>query len=95
MSSHFKRVVKYARPSDYAKGAAVAAFGPSMMLLWERVAPSHVGRGGFAPVMRLSGVIGAGGGFLYFYACSISTLYLVSPYLRRANILSSAILWRG
>lgn len=49
----------------------MAAFGPSLMLLWERVAPSHVGKGGFAPIMRLSGVIGIGAGFLYFYQNSI------------------------
>ena len=71
LHSHFKRVVKYARPSDYVKGLATFAFGPSLMLLWERIAPSHVHKGGFASVMRLSGVISAGAGFLYFYNCSI------------------------
>lgn len=41
------------------------------MLLWERIAPSHVAKGGFASVMRLSCTIGAGAGFIYFYTCSI------------------------
>lgn len=41
------------------------------MLLWEKIAPSYVGRGGFAPIMRLTGVIGAGAGFLMFYTRSI------------------------
>jgi hypothetical protein len=68
---HFKRVVKYARPSDYAVGATAAAAGPGLMLLWERVSPSYVGKGGFAPIMRLTGVIGVGAGFLMFYQRSI------------------------
>lgn len=49
----------------------MAAFGPGVMLLWERIAPSHVQKGGFASVMRLSCTVGAGAGFLYFYSCSI------------------------
>jgi hypothetical protein len=40
----------------------------------EKFAPSHVGKGGFAPVMRLAGVIGLTGGFLYFYQRSSRTL---------------------
>ncbi|KAK4693642.1 hypothetical protein P7C71_g3801, partial [Lecanoromycetidae sp. Uapishka_2] len=72
---HFKRVVKYARTSDYVKGAAFGAFGPGLMLLWERIAPSHVAKGGFASVMRLSCTIGAGAGFIYFYTCSIQRFY--------------------
>ena len=68
---HFNRVVAYARPSDYAVGAAYAAAGPALMLTWEKFAPSYVGKGGFAPIMRLTGVIGLGAGFLTFYQRSI------------------------
>jgi hypothetical protein len=64
-------VLGYARPSDYAAGAATAAAGPGLMLLWERIAPSLVGKGGFAPIMRLTGVVGAGAGFFMFYQRSI------------------------
>lgn len=64
---HFKRVVGYARTSDYVHGAVAAAFGPGALYAMERFAPSHVGRGGFVRAMRLAGVIGAIGGFLYFY----------------------------
>lgn len=71
LSSHFKRVVKYARPSDYAAGAASTIAGPGLLLLWERIAPSHVGKGGFAPVLRLTTAISAGAGFLLFYNRSI------------------------
>lgn len=41
------------------------------MLVWERFAPSYVGKGGFAPIMRLAGVIGLTAGFLKFYSRSI------------------------
>jgi hypothetical protein len=83
---HFKRVVKYARPSDYAVGATAAAAGPGLMLLWERVAPSYVGKGGFAPIMRLTGVIGVGAGFLMFYQRSIR-LFLQPPSLHLSFLL--------
>ncbi|MCJ1363123.1 hypothetical protein MMC16_002230 [Acarospora aff. strigata] len=72
---HFKRVMRYTRPSDYAQGAATAACGPALMLLWERVAPSYVGRGGFAPIMRLTSVISLGAGFLVFYQTSALRFY--------------------
>lgn len=49
----------------------MATLGPGMMLLWERIAPSYVQKGGFASVMRLSCTVGAGFGFLWFYTCSI------------------------
>lgn len=67
-------MIRYARPSDYAHGAAAAAAGPGLFLLMERIAPSHVGRGGFAPAMRLVSFIGLAGGFLYFYQRSCRTL---------------------
>jgi len=62
---HIKRVLHYMRPSDYVAGTAIGLFGPSMMLLWERISPSHVGKGGFAPIMRLSGAIGVVAAFIY------------------------------
>ena len=49
----------------------MAALPPGIMMLWERLSPSHVQKGGFASVMRLTCTIGAGFGFLYFYTCSI------------------------
>jgi hypothetical protein len=76
---HFKRVIQYARPGDYAVGAATAAAGPGLMLLWERISPSLVGKGGFAPIMRLTGVLGAGAGFLMFYQRSICLSSLLVP----------------
>ncbi|KAI9830441.1 MAG: hypothetical protein M1819_005693 [Sarea resinae] len=72
---HFKRVLKYARPSDYAAGAAAATFGPGLMLLWERIAPSYVGRGGFAPIMRLTTGVSACAGFLLFFQRSTLRFY--------------------
>jgi hypothetical protein len=49
------------------------------MLLWEQVAPSYVGKGGFAPIMRLSGVISAGAGFLFYYQRSVCAFPASSP----------------
>lgn len=49
------------------------------MLLWERVAPSFVGKGGFAPLLRLSGFVGAAGGFFIFYQRSIRTSHPTLP----------------
>ncbi len=66
-SRHFKRVIGYARPSDYAHGIGAAAAGPGLLYAMERISPSYVGRGGFAHAMRLAGVIGMFGGFFYFY----------------------------
>ncbi|MCJ1405191.1 hypothetical protein MMC11_008417 [Xylographa trunciseda] len=61
---HLRRVIGYARPSDYLAGAAIGVAGPGMMLLWERLAPSHVGKGGFPPIMRLAGALGLVGGVM-------------------------------
>lgn len=73
MGSHFRRVVGYARTSDYVAGGVAAAAGPGALYLMERFAPSHVGRGGFPKAMRLAGAIGIFGGFLYFYQRSTRT----------------------
>ena len=67
---HIKRVIRYARPSDYARGAAFSLVPPALMLTWEKFAPSYVGRGGFAPIMRLTAAIGLAGGFLHVYQLS-------------------------
>jgi len=76
---HFKRVIRYARPSDYIHGAVAAAAGPGGLLLMEKFAPSYVGRGGFAQAMRLGGFLGLCGGFLYFYQRSTRAFHLPTP----------------
>ena len=73
MHRHFKRVIKYARTSDYVHGAVAAASGPGLFYAMERLHPSGVGKGGFAQGMRLAGFIGVAGGFIYFYQRSIRT----------------------
>lgn len=67
---HFRRVVGYARPSDYIHGAVAAAFGPAALYAMEKVAPSWTHKRSFAAAMRLAGAIGVCGGFLYFYTRS-------------------------
>ncbi|KAK1059769.1 hypothetical protein LTR74_012395 [Friedmanniomyces endolithicus] len=72
---HFRRVLAYARTSDYTASALLAAFPPLGMLLMERISPSEVGRGGFAPIMRLSTSIGFVSGFLLLYSRSQNRFY--------------------
>ncbi|PTB44925.1 uncharacterized protein TrAFT101_000396 [Trichoderma asperellum] len=83
---HFKRVVGYARTSDYAAGAAAAAFAPAGLYALERLAPSHVGRGGLAKAMRLAGFIGLAGGFLYFYQRSALRFYGATENAREVEM---------
>ncbi|KAF9740289.1 hypothetical protein PMIN06_009476 [Paraphaeosphaeria minitans] len=72
---HFSRVMRYTRPSDWLTGAAVGAISPGLMLYWERVSPSFVGKGGFAPVMRMSCALGLTGAFLFAYSRTTSRFY--------------------
>ncbi|KAI0130307.1 NADH-ubiquinone oxidoreductase 21 kDa subunit [Xylariales sp. AK1849] len=83
---HFKRVIGYARSSDYAHGVAAAAAGPGLLYTMEKFAPSYVGRGGFAQAMRLCGTIGAIGGFLYFYQRSTLRFYGMSENAREIDL---------
>ncbi|KKK22952.1 hypothetical protein P175DRAFT_0502338 [Aspergillus ochraceoroseus IBT 24754] len=72
---HLRRVFGYARPSDYAVGGGMAAASPLAFWIMERVSPSHVGRGGFAPVMRLATAIGLVGGLHVLYQRSCNRFY--------------------
>ncbi|KAH7139258.1 C-terminal of NADH-ubiquinone oxidoreductase 21 kDa subunit-domain-containing protein [Dendryphion nanum] len=72
---HFLRVVRYARPEDWAYGAGVGAISPGLMLYWEKISPSFVGKGGFASVMRLSCGVGLTGAFLFAFARSSHRFY--------------------
>jgi hypothetical protein len=70
----------YTRPSDWLTGAAVGSLSPGLMLYWEKMSPSFVGKGGFAPIMRLTGAIGATGCFIFAYSRSCGThAYLPKP----------------
>lgn len=66
-------------------GAGVAAAGPALFYMMERISPSHVGRGGFAPVMRLAGAIGLIGGFLTFYQRSSCECFPISIFISGAT----------
>ncbi|RYP77491.1 hypothetical protein DL771_001064 [Monosporascus sp. 5C6A] len=83
---HFKRVIGYARPSDYVHGAVAAAAGPGLLWTMEKFAPSQVGRGGFAKAMRLGGAIGLIGGFLYFYERSSLRFYGMTENAREVEM---------
>jgi hypothetical protein len=51
------------RREDIATGAGFSLIGPAGMWWLEKLSPSYVGRGGFAPIMRLTVAISAIGGF--------------------------------
>ncbi|KAK5723111.1 hypothetical protein LTR17_013981 [Elasticomyces elasticus] len=72
---HFRRVIAYARPSDYLAGTIFAAFAPTAMLLMERMSPSEVGKGGFSSIMRLTGGLGLASGFYLLYSRSQNRFY--------------------
>jgi hypothetical protein len=90
-SSHISRVLRYARPTDYGVAAATTAFGPGLLMLWERLAPSYVGKGGFPSVMRLCLGISAGAGFLVL--AQRSTCTYNEDITRNSTNPFSAILW--
>ncbi|KAJ0422529.1 NADH-ubiquinone oxidoreductase complex I, 21 kDa subunit-domain-containing protein [Aspergillus carlsbadensis] len=72
---HIRRVFGYARPSDYAVASGLGAASPLAFWVMERVSPSHVGRGGFAPVMRLATAVGIIGGLHILYQRSCNRFY--------------------
>ncbi|CBX91141.1 hypothetical protein IAQ61_002602 [Plenodomus lingam] len=72
---HISRVLRYTRPSDWLQGAALGAMSPGLMLYWERISPSFVGKGGFAPIMRLTGAVGVTGCFIFAYTRSAMRFY--------------------
>ncbi|KAF7712940.1 NADH-ubiquinone oxidoreductase [Penicillium ucsense] len=72
---HMRRVFRYARREDYAVAGATGAISPIAFWVMERVSPSHVGRGGFPPVMRLATAIGFIGGLHVLYQRSCNRFY--------------------
>ncbi|PKX99898.1 putative NADH-ubiquinone oxidoreductase 21 kDa subunit [Aspergillus campestris IBT 28561] len=83
---HLRRVFGYARPSDYAVAGGMAAASPLTFWMMERVSPSHVGRGGFAPVMRLATAVGLIGGLHILYQRSCNRFYGFSENSREADM---------
>ena len=61
----------YTRRSDYVEGLAWFAAGPALMWFWEKRSPSYVGKGGFAPMMRLTMACSATAAFLRVYQNSV------------------------
>lgn len=74
------------RREDMALGAGVSLIGPVGMLWAERVSPSYVGRGGFAPIMRLNCAIGVIAGFIIAFnqsQCMWPSSYHFHIHVRR------------
>lgn len=59
---------------------------PSVMLYWERISPSEVGRGGFSSIMRISTGMGLLSGFYLFYSRSINRFYGFSENRREIEM---------
>nr|POE89765.1 nadh-ubiquinone oxidoreductase 20.9 kda subunit [Quercus suber] len=83
---HFKRVVSYARASDYIWGLTTAPLIPAGLYVMERVSPSEVAPRHFASVMRLCGTLGVFGGFFMFYTRSINRFYGFSENRREVEM---------
>ncbi|KAJ5895475.1 hypothetical protein N7495_007166 [Penicillium taxi] len=83
---HLRRVFGYARPSDYAVAGGAAAVSPLAFWIMERVSPSHVGRGGFSPVMRLATAVGLIGGLHVFYQRSCQRFYGFTENAREVEL---------
>ncbi|GAB7347177.1 hypothetical protein MBLNU459_g3291t2 [Dothideomycetes sp. NU459] len=83
---HFKRVVGYARASDWLYGAGFGAIVPGSLLLMERISPTNVGKGGFASAMRLAGGVGIAGAFFFAYSRSINRFYGFSENRREIDM---------
>ncbi|ODQ52517.1 hypothetical protein SAICODRAFT_93412 [Saitoella complicata NRRL Y-17804] len=64
---HFKRVVGYMRPSDYAFIVGGYTAFPGAILLWERIVPGKYPPGGRDATLRLCCFLGLTGGFLAAY----------------------------
>ncbi|CAM0141364.1 hypothetical protein VKS41_003929 [Umbelopsis sp. WA50703] len=63
---HFFRVVRYFRPTDYAAWAVGTAAAPAILLGFEKMNPSGPAKAMKGP-LRIAGLLGAFGGFLYAY----------------------------
>ncbi|WVO14565.1 hypothetical protein L204_102200 [Cryptococcus depauperatus] len=64
---HFKRVVRYMRPSDYALWAGATVAGPGLLWLHERVDPTKSQPASFRGALRLTGILGFVAGFMLAY----------------------------
>jgi hypothetical protein len=64
----------------------MAAGGPAVMLWWEKISPSEVTKPGFASIMRLTGAISLGAGFLLMYQRSLMRFYGVTENRRELEM---------
>ncbi|EIM86793.1 uncharacterized protein STEHIDRAFT_157093 [Stereum hirsutum FP-91666 SS1] len=63
---HFARVVRYMRPSDYAWWGALTAAFPGLLYGWQWTDPLPI-KHGMKTTLRVGGVMGFLGGFLFAY----------------------------
>lgn len=65
------------------------------MLYWEKISPSFVGKGGFAPIMRLSGAVGVTGCFMFAYTRSTSMFDREHCCVREAQLIQLIVRFYG
>ena len=66
------------------------------MLITERFAPSFCGKGGFAPILRLSGFIGVFAGAIFIWqrsSCTTDNHNIPVDVLIREFLLTSSVLF--
>ncbi|KAM0747007.1 hypothetical protein T439DRAFT_318262 [Meredithblackwellia eburnea MCA 4105] len=67
---HFKRVVSYLRPSDYATWGIATATFPAAVYALQLADPAKLPKAGLTPTLRLATFLGFAGGFLLAYQSS-------------------------
>ncbi|CAO1616751.1 unnamed protein product [Sympodiomycopsis kandeliae] len=83
---HFRRVVKYFRPSDYGVWGASAGAFPAALYWLEAMDPHKIPKGGLAASMKLGGFLGACGGFLMAYQRSSARFWGFAENTRELNM---------
>ncbi|KAI8871871.1 hypothetical protein GQ42DRAFT_161705 [Ramicandelaber brevisporus] len=85
---HFKRVIGYLRPSDYATFAGLTALGPAAMLWLDKYGPQNFkgNKPAFTTAMKTSFWFGALGAFFYVYQKSSMRFYGMLENAREAEL---------
>ncbi|KAF2863703.1 hypothetical protein K470DRAFT_280018 [Piedraia hortae CBS 480.64] len=83
---HFKRVIGYARPSDYAVGAFWGSMIPAGILAMERFSPTNIPRVEWRSCMRVSGGVGLMAAFFFVYTRSVNRFYGFSENRREVEM---------
>ncbi|CAG8723345.1 16194_t:CDS:2 [Acaulospora morrowiae] len=91
---HFKRVVRYFRPSDYLSWAAITGFGPAFYLFLEKTANQPPTKR-LGLVLKICAGLSFTGGFMFAYQRSsceyIPPIFKVK--VRKSNVLDNSFVY--